>query len=422
MATINNPADVIRACAETSSRGEKISILRQYDSDKLRFICLNAVSPYEVFHVKQYEFGESLQHDDFSYEKGWKALKFCIHHLRSRDIADIRGFIKATSVELNEDQQQALRWMLDKDLCAGISVKTVNKAFPGLIPEFAIQKAIPMDLTRVVYPCFAETKFDGERNIAIVTGSEVMHLSSNGKEKKNYNYYNEELLAIAAGNDLVFDGEIVGISGDSKAQRRAVQQQAQRKYDVDMSGCMFVVWDMLPLGTWKLKQGSRALRIRRAELRANINQFRDTTDVQNFKIKLAKAKVCKTEEELLTFYNKAIMSRKEGAIAKNPEASYNFKRDDTWIKLKPSETSDFPVIDIIEGKKGRKGTLGSVVVDVEGVNVHCGIGPGMTIDECRELWQDPEILIGKTAEIKYSRITLDGSLLAGKLIRIREDK
>ena len=47
---------------------------------------------------------------------------------------------------------------------------------------------------------------------------------------------------------------------------------------------------------------------------------------------------------------------------------------------------------------------------------------GVTIADCKKLWKKRKKLIGKIAEVECNDKSLDGSLLAGKFVRIRDDK
>ena len=418
---IRNVVDVIRACAETNSRKEKVMILRNYDSRELRYFLELSVSPYIVFNIKQFEFAEPLMQDDF--DTNLSQLKFCVHHLRMRDVKPVGEFVTECSKHLNKDQQWMLQCILEKDFRAGLGLKTVNEAFPGLIPDFSVQLCRKIDMGKVVYPCLAEIKRDGRRNIAVVTAGIVTHYSRNGKENKNYHCFDSELLAISNGVDCVFDGEVSGIGGkDNREERRISAKQASRKYNVDMSNQIYTIWDHMPLGSWKLKRCNIKLAQRYNRLKVAVDEFRDKTIIENFGVRLSKVRIKENEEDLLKFYRKAIGSGYEGVVVKDPESPYTFKRGTEWMKLKPTETCDVPIVDVLEGKKSRKGTLGSIVVELDGVRIRCGLGRGITIDKCKELWGQREELIGKIAEIQHGGKTLDGSLSVGKFVKIRSDK
>lgn len=418
-----NPFQIIEECAKTNSSKEKVRILKENDSDLLRYVLENAVSPFIVFGVKQHTFAEPLLHEDF--EINLNQFKFCLHHLKLRDIGGQKyaEFIRECSKHLNEEQQNVLSKILNKDLDAGIGEKIVNEAFPGLIPEFDVQLCNDLDFDKIKYPCYAEIKRDGRRNLSFVINGEVRHYSRNGKENENFHVFDKELIALTEGTDAIFDGEVSTVAeGDNRNERRETNKQARRKKDVDTSKLIYTVWDTMPILAFKTKKCGIKLFERYDRLVNMFKQYRENTQNEEFKVRLSKVVMCHNREEIEAFYKKVLMQGKEGLVIKDPNSAYEFKRSNSWMKYKPEYNIDAPIVEVIEGKKSREGTLGSLVVDVEGVHVHCGMGKGITIEECERLWGIREQLIGMTAEITHAGKTLDGSLSVGKFVKIRDDK
>jgi DNA ligase-1 len=292
-----------------------------------------------------------------------------------------------------------------------------------MIKDFSVQLCKEIDWDTVTYPCLVEVKRDGRRNIAVVIQGKVTHYSRNGKINENYHCFDEELVKIADHQDVVFDGEVSGIvTGDNREERRLSQQQANRKTNVDMSKQVYTVWDWLPLGTWKSQSKSNKLNFRFDTLLHAFKQYRDTTDVEDLRVRFTKWIYAKNRDEIIVFYEKAIKAGCEGVVVKNLNSLYEFKRSSAWMKLKPEHTDDFKIVEVLEGKKSREGTLGSIVVDVKGVKVRCGLGRGVSIADCKSLWRRRSKLIGMVAEITHGGFTLDGSMIVPKFIRIRDDK
>lgn len=416
-----NPVETIKKCAATNSASEKVRILQNNDSSELRYILQMATSPFEVYRIKEFDFAEPSGHSDFTYS--FDKIKFCLHHLK---IGNVKGtfkeFVYEISKHLNSEQQEALTWILKKDLRAGMGFKIVNKAFKDLVPEFSVQLAQKIKFDKINYPAIAEIKENGRRNIAIVLGGEVKHFSRSGKEHINYHVFDQELLKIARGHDVIFDGEVRGTGGTNKHDRKLANKQAMRKDNVDMEGQIYVVWDMMPVGAWKLKSCDKPLVERQALLKMSFDEFRQYTDMEYFKVRRSKTYIVKSEEELRKLYKKVLKKGREGLMVKDPNSGYEFKRSWSWMKMKPEESEDLVIVDVVEGTKSREGMLGALVVDYKGKTVHCGLGKGITIDYCRELWEQKDSLIGKVAEIVHAGETTEGSLEVPKFIGIRDDK
>lgn len=93
------------------------------------------------------------------------------------------------------------------------------------------------------------------------------------------------------------------------------------------------------------------------------------------------------------------------------------RRDEVWLKVKPVNTYDVPVTEIIEGKGRNKGRMGALMTPMGKV------GTGFS-DADREYWwdeiaaQQPPVII----EVACMELTPDGKFRHPRFVRIREDK
>jgi ATP-dependent DNA ligase len=417
-----NVYEVIESCKETGSRTDKIAILQKNDSPELRRVLDFACSQYVTFGISKAEMSEPLDHNDFSHNlhEMFKLLEMLARRAITGNNA--KEAIKKASAHLNGNQQKLLAAVLTKDLDCGIDRKTVNQAFPGLIPVFEVQLC-NKNIDKVKYPAIAEIKRNGRRNIAVVNVDTVQHFSRNGKSHDNFDCFDKELIAIAAGLPCVFDGEVSGNTGDHKKDYKQASEQAKRKEGVDTKGLVFTVWDAISLGEWRKlkcmsKQKDRTNRLRNM-LETYWTEHKVPADART--VLLSEMQIVNNREELEAAYKKALKEGHEGIIVKDMDAVYQFKRGDAWIKMKAEEEEDFKIIGVVEGKKSLAGHLGSVVVRVaKGAKAHCGL-KGFTHKEARVLWKQRDKLIGQTAVVKFMNKTPD-SLYLPKCIAIRDDK
>jgi ATP-dependent DNA ligase len=273
----------------------------------------------------------------------------------------------------------------------------------------------------------AEIKSNGRRNIAIVNGIEVKHFSRNGKEQPNFSCFDEELIQISLGQTVVFDGEVRGRDGDHKSQYKESQKQARRKTNVDTSRLQYVVWDMMPLCDFKMKTCDRTQSKRYDFLRDCVLEYQHTAskggvNQKIFKVDISKSVTIENEKELKKHFSKVTRKGEEGLIVKNMSGMYEFKRSDTWIKMKLENDVDLKIVGVKEGKKSLKGHLGSVSVMHGKTKVDCPCGKGITRAIAKKLWKNSKELIGKIAKIEYMNVTEDNSLFLPKFVEVRDDK
>lgn len=419
---MKNLYQVLKALEAASGSKEKITILVENDTEKLRAFLKSACDPFITYGVKSYTFSEqALDHSDFEYN--FKYIDFLITGLHRRTFtgkAAQDAIIKA-SKSLNEQQQYVLARILDKDLKCGVSVATINQAFPGLIPVWKMQKANKVDYAKITYPCWAEIKENGRGNTAIVLGDEVKHYSNEGNENQNMSVFNEELISIASGIPVVFFGEVRGRHGTGVEQFK--DSQSLGAHNADMTNQVFVVWDMLMLGEFKKQECNRPQEIRTTRLRDMVNTYRINHDKDEYKVQMVAGKRIESEDELNAYASKMMAKGKEGLIVKRLDAPYLFKRNDNWMKIKESHTLDLKVVDVKEGKGVLAGTLGSVTVLHGKVKVDCPMGKGVTREVALALWEkykeDKKNIIGQIAEVTFQNETPDGSLFLPKFLRLR---
>jgi DNA ligase-1 len=422
-----NPAELIRKSKELTPT-EKIDLWRQNlshtmrASDVLKYAC----SPYITFGVKQFELSEPIDTDDF--EHNLLVMFRLLDMLSTRELTGDRAkeAIKKSSAHLNPDQQMVLECILKKDLDCGIGETIANKIVPNLIPSFDVQLA-NKDYSKVRYPCFVETKRNGKRVIAFVHIDRVDYYSRNGLPVENLHIFDKELIGIAAGNTVVFDGEVSGNTGDHLEDFRIskkIPKLADSSYDATVLN--YTVWDFMPIGNWVKHRCPTQLARRKSMLKDAIKAFHaENKETEKFRVAYSKHKTVNSEEELLALFRKKIKLGHEGAIAKDPASEYEFKRSNAWVKLKVEEDADLKIVDVVEGKKSWAEHLGAVVVDFNGVQVHCGV-KGFNREQLKQMWAERTALIGKVARVVYMAISTNDkglpSLLLPKFVEIRDDK
>ena len=305
--------------------------------------------------------------------------------------------------------------VLAKDLRAGVGIGTIKKLIPSL-PQFLTQAANKdlsvIDFSKNRY--LVEPKLDGVRCIAIIENSNNIRLfSRNGKIITNFSNIENSLLSVY-GVDADKNGGIV-IDGELLTNKNNFRQLMQTLYSLEpkseiIESTTYNSFDYLTLSEFNQQSCNVPLSERKKFLReAEFVNVVETTEVSG-------------KKEIDDLFVAYVRDGYEGIMIKNLHSPYSFKRNDNWIKVKPSDEYTFIITAVKEGNGKYTGMLGSlcgVYVEDSSITVDCG--SGLDDSERIHLWKKREELIGTKFDIASDGILETGSLRFPVFVRLRED-
>lgn len=92
------------------------------------------------------------------------------------------------------------------------------------------------------------------------------------------------------------------------------------------------------------------------------------------------------------------------------------RQNDVWLRVKPVETYDVTITEIIEGNGRNKGHMGAVMTPWGKVGV------GFTDIDRKLVWDNPDTYVGMTIEVSCLQLTENCKFRHPRFIRFREDK
>lgn len=311
--------------------------------------------------------------------------------------------------------------LLAKKLRLGVTGKTVNKVIPGLIPEWEVQQAYPIE-KHPLFPgeWFALTeKLNGVR----ATYYRGRLYARSGEEHKGMDHI-EDFLRETVGLDMVFDGELIladktGLT-DNEAFRKATGIINADVGTCDKTVICFTVFDVLPACELDSGSSSAVYSERRAELDNKYKPMFDGSSVHVLPLMYAG-----TDQKVIdALLAEAVAQDKEGLMC-NLDVPYKCKRHNGILKIKQFYTMDLPIIGCEEGSGRLANRLGAFVLDFKGNEVR--VGSGFTDEERFWFWQRRNTMIGKLCEVKYKEISQDKTTGAESLqfpvfVTLRTDK
>ena len=339
------------------------------------------------------------------------------------------------------------RRILIKDMRAGFSESTVNKAVHGdwikkvwvdgiapqyRIPVFECQLAKdandnPLHMTGKK---ILENKFDGSRVLTLIdpVKKSIRQFSRNGKEMLNFPHTIQQIMSVIHSFDepTVLDGEIMSSSF------KGIMRQINRKSNVQTADANLHVFDIISMDDF-LAGLSGEPQHKRSE---RLSKWHTTHEAKLPNIVLSTYEIVdldtaagntRVEEARL----EAAEAGLEGIMLKSYNAAYECRRSTNWLKVKPIITVDLTIIDVEAGEEGKKNSeiLGALVckgVD-QGKHILVNVGSGFTDAEREQFWRMRKKLIGQTVEIEADALSLSDtgeyySLRFPRFSRFRDDK
>lgn len=395
----------LNAVEQTRSRTQKGYHLQMCKAeDELKRLLKYALDFHNLYGITLEEHGKCTPYEPF-FGQFVETLELVLQHRTSPSA--LRDLF----------EKHPCKWfarVVNHDLRCGLGIKSINNAFPELIPEFSVQLAEPYDdrVRGIKIPWLLEPKFDGIRGfIAQFDRKTPQCLSRNGKELFNtkvvLDWVKNMYCTFPALSHHVLDGEFVNADWNQTVTTLHTQTAIP-----DAANLKFQLFDIIFLDTFPYD--NRPLEERKEVLRALSEYCYPDTPVQ-----VVKPLQVPDVDSAWKIANELRNRGYEGAIIKSIDSKYVGKRTYEWTKLKFYNTVDVVIDGVTEGSGRLRGTLGSLVC-------HYGryvtsVGSGFDDATRQLLWEQKDTLIGKKAEITYQELTED-SFRFPIFLRLREDK
>lgn len=307
--------------------------------------------------------------------------------------------------------------LLSKTLRLGVTAKTVNKIIPGLIPEWEVQQAFPIDK----YPIKAGTEFwlTQKLNGVRATYYNGELIARSGVPYKGLEHI-IECINSSPMKDYVLDGELIlkdknGLS-DNEAFRAATG--ILNSDNMNKTAICYTVFDAVPMDDFESKSPS----IPYSNRRTILNSFSDS---QTDSVRILPVLYNGTDQSQIDkLLEQMVCEDKEGLIV-NTDVPYKRTRHKGILKVKRFYTMDLPIMRCEEGTGRLLGTLGALVLKYKDNEVK--VGSGFTDEQRKTYWENRDNLSGILCEVKYKEISSDKntgleSLQFPVFIQLREDK
>lgn len=261
---------------------------------------------------------------------------------------------------------------------------------------------------------FVEPKINGVRGIVMVKNHAIVSVSRNNKILYNTDVIQQAILESGV-DDVVLDGEFyISQSPNNNDWSMTVSTLRTQREHFLRDSLKFHVFDVIPVKYWITEYYPVPLSERKRELHSIIEKI----EIDNPCVKTVPHRI--VSRELDTHLDHYLSLGFEGGVIKDPSSIYECgRRSPSWLKLKKIHTEEYPIVRVQEGQGKYVGSLGALIIDVDGVEV--GVGTGFIDWDRHTLWSDREELIGMLVEVSYQTKSKDGSLIFPVFKRVRYD-
>jgi len=397
--------EFIKQMRATSSSNEKIEILKQ-QSEFIKKVLEYTYNPYKQYYVtsKTCKKNNHLVNEDAAY-RGLELFDV-LDQLSTRAVTGHDAITLVNSfVASCFDNGDFIYDIIDKDLKTRTGAKVINKAFPGLIPEFNVALAQNYEPKLASFgenvdeTWYASRKLDGVRCLAVVDVNGTCTLYSRmGKEFTTLNKIKYAIEATGIIN-YVFDGEICLLDEDGNEDFQGVMKELRRK-DHQIENPTFMIFDMIHKSEFDSGKSSDNLSSRLQTLRTWLGPRYDTKETLRY---LDQAVI--TDERHFDMWNQMAKDNNWEGFMLRKDTKYEGKRSKNLLKVKSFYDAEYEVLgwDVDQHEVVRDGKSESMTmlsqVWIEHKNHLVKVGSGFT-QEQRLQYMDGSIL-GKTITVQY---------------------
>lgn len=251
---------------------------------------------------------------------------------------------------------------------------------PMLAHKFADQAE------KIKYPAYVQPKLDGIRCIAIVKDGKCTLWSRTRKPITSMPHIVAQLEKLKV--DIILDGELY--NHDFKANfEHIVSMVRQEKPHEKHTDVQYHVYDIANEDTFE-KRATKLRYLKESWFDGHVIKV-DTCLVQD-------------ETETMNYFEQWRKDGYEGAMIRNAESLYEYKRSYGLQKIKEFDDAEFQIIGIDEGRGKLAGHVGAFVCRMDSGKEFLAKMSGST-ERLREYFVDAKLWTGKRLTVKYQGLS-----------------
>jgi DNA ligase-1 len=303
-------------------------------------------------------------------------------------------------VAANREYGEIILSIIDKDLKTRTAEKVINKAVPGLIPEFEVALSESFEEKIVDFSgdtWYASRKLDGVRCLIVADEKgKVTCFSRQGKIFETLGRVERAVEELKV-KSRVIDCEVCVLDGDADDFQGIMKLIRKKDFTIPNPSCR--LFDMLTMEEFSSKKSKRVFSERLSALEKAIPS-------NNPVLKVLQQILIKDRKKYDEFMSEAVEKGWEGLILRK-DATYQGKRSKDLLKCKNFSDAEYEVVSaemgpfryVLDGRECEEEMLSCVTIKHKGYEVR--VGSGWSIEQRQHYYKNPNDIVGKTINVQY---------------------
>lgn len=384
--------EILNELKNTTSTKEKFNILsKNKENESLKRILKYAYDSVSYTYGVSYSHILSFESKDFSQKTMFELLEM----LSKRELTGHNALRECKNLIniLSEENKIIFKGIIDRDFKIGVSTKTLNKVWKGLIPTPNYCRCSTFKKgAKISYPAFVQLKCDGTYREAHIENG-ICSFRTRSGEEYSIPTLEKEMSKLPDG---YYTGEFTIGRADEPDVDRQVGNGLINSKTPPFEKIHFTIWDYLRPLEYTLNE-RRTYKERFEELTSIITQ----AQIEN--VSIVQSVVVNSEEEMIKQVSLWMSKGLEGGVLKDFNMSFKNGTSNQQFKIKLKIDVEMRVKGFQKGTEGTKYEGQNKVIIFENdegtIKGQCS---GMTDTQVEECTKHPEKYIGQIVSVQFN--------------------
>lgn len=402
--------NIITSLQAVSGGNAKKAILEANKEDTLLKEYLRVTyDPRVNFYVTEKTFPKTVTQGEYSFKQA--DIIWAVENIATRLMTV--GFCLPPWLAASDIQsQQLMKWMLLKDIKAGVSVSTINKVWPNLIFEQPYMRCSLPNAVKL-------SEWDWKNGVYSQLKCDGMFSSITRKKAitRNGSTFPFDLLPFSFKQEMKNIPDGVTLNGELLVKRNGVtlsRKEGNGMLNSLLQGTALQDGYEIHYVAWDIEDYSLPY----------VDRFIEVLSLCNGEyFNHVEYKMVYSLEQATQHFKEMLSQGQEGTVLKNPDGMWKDGTSKDCVKYKVEAELDMKVVGVVEGTGKYKGMLGALQLESECGLVKTDCGTGFS-DKQRKVMLDnpPKIVAIKANDLVDSKSKEGYSLFLPVFLEERVDK